>query len=100
MIDPTSGRLLTLAAARKQFPGRPSLCTLWRWRTHGVLAGRRRIRLECCRVGRQWFTTRDAIAEFVAAQTAASLPADDDSQPASDERSPVTERRLQAAGLL
>jgi hypothetical protein len=41
-------------------PNRPSLGTIWRWCLKGVQGHR----LEAYRVGRQWYTTEEAVLEF------------------------------------
>lgn len=64
---------LSLAAAAKLLPstraGRPvSPSTTWRWSVEGApsLNGRR-IRLEVCRVGCRWLTSRHALERFLSA---------------------------------
>ena len=70
-IDVETETLLGFAAAAREFPGR-AVCiqTLHRWRLHGV----RGARLESCMIGGRMFTSREAVARFVAAQNAAELP--------------------------
>lgn len=64
--------LLTFEQARTAFPGgrRLSLATIHRWRLHGV----RGVCLETVLVGGLRYTSREAIARFVAAQNAADAP--------------------------
>lgn len=82
---------------RARIGKRISPATLWRWRLKGVNG----VRLECVRVGGNWFTTNAAFAEFLAAQTANVLgPELARLDPTPPRRSPETERRLREAGLL
>lgn len=60
MINISSERLLTLSQAAALLPGRPSIATLWRWRTKGV-RGRRLESLVC---GGKVFTSAEAIQRF------------------------------------
>ena len=60
MIDISSEKLLTLAEAAAILPGRPSLCTLWRWRIRGV-KGRK---LESIAVGGKTYTSVEALQGF------------------------------------
>lgn len=64
--------VLTLAEARAEIARstgrrcRPDKATMHRWIHRGVDG----IRLEAVRLGRQWFTSRQAITRFVEARTA------------------------------
>jgi hypothetical protein len=60
MIDVQSETLLTLTDAAKRLPNRPSVCTLWRWRTRGI-RGRR---LESIAIGGMVYTSVEALARF------------------------------------
>ena len=60
MIDLQRETLITLAEAAKLIPGRPSACSIWRWRTRGV-KGRK---LECVKIGGRAYTSLEAIARF------------------------------------
>jgi hypothetical protein len=60
MIDVQTETLLSLSDAAKRLPNRPSVCTLWRWRTKGV-RGRR---LESVTIGGLVFTSLEALARF------------------------------------
>jgi len=60
MIDVTTEQLLTLSEAAALLPGRPSVATLWRWRTRGA-HGRR---LESVVLGGKVFTSREALQRF------------------------------------
>ena len=63
--------LVPLPALLKFLPeGRPSPQTLWRW-THGLSADG--IRLPAIKVGRKWYSTREALDWFLAARTQTSL---------------------------
>lgn len=55
--------VLTIREVAKELPGRPNLCTIWRWTNRGV-AG---VRLEIVRVGERIFTSRQAVARFLEA---------------------------------
>ncbi|MDB5390219.1 MAG: hypothetical protein JWM11_5865, partial [Planctomycetaceae bacterium] len=57
--------LIHFATAAREFPGRP-ICiqTLHRWRLHGV----RGAKIETCLIGGLRYTSKEAIARFVAAQ--------------------------------
>jgi hypothetical protein len=95
-INLETDELLALGEACRLLPIKPSPATLWRWRTKGVRAGNQRIWLECVRVGGRWYTTRAAMARFISQQTAAATPIDDEPR----ERSALTERKLDEAGLI
>jgi hypothetical protein len=64
MIDLTAEKLLTLSQAASLLPGRPSVATLWRWRTKGA-RGRR---LESVLIGGKVFTSAEAIQRFACQQ--------------------------------
>jgi hypothetical protein len=69
MIDFLIEQPLSLAEAVKMIPGRPSLSTVWRW------TSRRKDPLETFVVGGgRRFTTREAIARFIARQNAGRKP--------------------------
>lgn len=65
--------VLTLAEARAELARatgrrcRPDKATMHRWIHRGVGG----VRLEAIRLGRQWFTSRQAITRFAIARTAA-----------------------------
>ena len=67
-IDISSETLLSLTEAAKAIPGRPSVCSLHRWRLHGV----RGAKLETVLVGGRRFVSREALERFIAATTAAA----------------------------
>lgn len=73
-IDIENEALLTLGQACRILPSKPSPATLWRWRTRGVLIRDKRFKLECVRVGRKWYTTASAFADFLQRQTNATIP--------------------------
>ena len=60
MIDISSEQMLTLTQAAKLLPGRPSVVTLWRWRSKGV-KGRK---LETVAIGGRTYTSREALERF------------------------------------
>lgn len=64
-IDPNIELLIHFQKATREFPGR-GVCiqTLHRWRLHGV----RGIKLETIMIGGLRYTSREAIARFIAAQ--------------------------------
>lgn len=60
--------LLTLAEACRRMPGRPSICSLWRWYRHGV----RGAKLETVVIGGRRYTSIEALERFAEATTAAA----------------------------
>ena len=68
MIDHEHEELLFMTVAAKSLPSRPNVATLWRWRT----AGCRGVRLETVLIGGRRMTSREALARFFAAITAAA----------------------------
>ena len=71
-IDVDNETLFQFPEARSEFPGdrRVSLATLHRWRQKGV----RGVKLETVLIGGLRYTSREAIARFIAAQNAADAP--------------------------
>lgn len=65
MLDET---LITLTEATKLLPGRPHAATVWRFYARGVKG----VKLETIVSGGRRFTSREAIARFIARTTAAS----------------------------
>jgi hypothetical protein len=61
--EPSHDQTILLKLAGSWIPGRPSVPTLFRWSLRGV----RGVRLETWLVGGRRFTSRDAIARFIAA---------------------------------
>ena len=63
--------LIDFAATAREFPGR-AVCiqTLHRYRLNGV----RGVKLESCLIGGRRFTSREAVARFIAAQNASESP--------------------------
>jgi len=59
--------LLPLSAASSLLPGNPTSGTIARWALKGV--GTERVRLESILVGGRRFTSRQAIARFIAARS-------------------------------
>ena len=88
MIDHECEELLTLTAATKSLPGGPNVSTLWRWRTAGV----RGVKLETILCGGRRMTSREALARFFAATTAAA-----DGAPISAETPRQRERAIDRA---
>lgn len=68
MIDVQTEKLLTITETARTLPGRPNVTTIWRWRNRGV----RGVRLETICIGGRRFTSREALARFFAATTAAA----------------------------
>ncbi|HUY36404.1 MAG TPA: DUF1580 domain-containing protein [Pirellulales bacterium] len=58
---------LDLATVARSLPGKPHPATVWRWYRHGL----RGQRLETIVVGGRRYTSREALARFVAATTLA-----------------------------
>lgn len=69
-IDITKERLLKMPQAAAFFPVRPSLCTIWRWRTKGV-RGRK---LESVVIGGTPYTSVEAIERFAQHQGGSDGP--------------------------
>lgn len=61
-IDITAENLLTLAQAAASLPSQPHVSTCHRWRLRGI----RGVKLETCLIGGRRYTSREAIARFVA----------------------------------
>lgn len=89
--------LISLTAAAKTLPGRPSVVTLWRWRNRGV----RGVKLETVLIGGRRYTSREALARFSERCTAAAdgltVPARSSRQRAADQSRAKAE--LAAAGI-
>jgi hypothetical protein len=69
-IDPRTDRLLSLKQAAERFPARRrgarvAISTIWRWTQAGTHTG---VRLAAIRIGKQVYTSEEAIGEFIAAQ--------------------------------
>lgn len=97
MIDVATAQLRPVHdVIRERIGKRVSPATLWRWRLKGVNG----VRLECVRVGGTWYTTNDAFADFLIAQTANTQEPESSRAQQQHSRSPEMERRLRAAGLL
>ncbi len=95
-IELSDDQLITLGCACRSLPKKPAPSTSWRWRTIGVKIKGRRIKLQCMRVGGQWYTTKAWFAKFLQEQTDTALaPAS-----AESDRTPETENRLARAGLI
>ncbi len=59
-IDLSRESLITLSAAAKSVPNRPSTSTIWRWHARGVKG----VRLETVVVGGTRYTTLEAMQRF------------------------------------
>ena len=72
--------LLTLEAAARKLPGRPSVTTGWRWCVRGIATRTgERVRLRHRRLGRRLFVTEadlDAFSRTLAARAADALVKD------------------------
>ena len=90
-------QLLSFSQVARVLPpgrnGRPvAPSTVFRWVRDGV----RGIRLEAIRIGGRWLTTREAVARFSAALTAAEAPS---TTPTNSCRHRQAEAALDAAGI-
>ena len=69
MINPETETLVSLTDVAKSLPGRPNITTIWRaWQNRGI----RGVRLETILIGGRHMTSREAMARFFAATTAAA----------------------------
>jgi hypothetical protein len=71
--DLSTDQYITLSRACRKLPKKPAPSTLWHWRVDGVKIKGRKIKLQCVRVGGQWYTTEAAFSEFLRQQTEAAL---------------------------
>lgn len=92
MLDLNQEELLTLKAARSEFPNRPSLPTIWRW----ILKGSKGIRLDSVRIGGRRYTSKQAVARFIQATTMADRLATRPKRKQSDRK----DQSLAAAKLI
>ncbi len=68
-LDLLAEDVISIANARKQFPGDPSPATVWRWAQRGVRSvDGGRVKLEIVRSGGKTYTSLQAITRFIAAQ--------------------------------
>lgn len=94
--------LISLAEAAASLPSsrpgkRLNLSTVWRWITHGVRGG---VRLESVVVGGARFTSREAIARFIAACNADTTTPTTTRTPTQARRDhEAAERALDRAGI-
>ena len=96
MIDHTTESLILFDDAGSEIPGNPSRCTLYRW----MLRGSRGVKIETLICGNKRFTSREAIARFIAAQNAADAPATPVITPAQRRRQSEAARvELERAGV-
>ena len=87
-------------AVRQEIPGSPSVTTVWRWATKGLLGetdDAPRIKLEVLYSGSRPYTTKQAIREFLERATVARLSRIERTQQQSAD---VSDADLAAAGLL
>jgi hypothetical protein len=94
MIDIARESLIRMARVAAIVPDRPSLCTIWRWRTRGV-GGRK---LETVTIGGRTYTSVEAVARFAHQQGGSDAPVI--RTPAARERAiGKAERELSDAGI-
>ena len=62
MIDTSAEHIFPLAKTKDHLANRPSLATVYRWAFKGV----RGVKLETIMIGGRRFTSREAVAHFVA----------------------------------
>jgi len=97
MASTTTNQLEPLLPLLARMIGhRPSPATVWRWTTHGIKAGDRRVKLRATKIGGKLHATPAFIQCFIDAQN--PLTVDVSNEQAG--RSPETERRLASARLL
>lgn len=96
-IDAETETLIPFAEARTAFPGgkRLSLATLHRWRLHGV----RGTRLETCLIGGMRYTSREAIARFIARQNASEAPTPSITPAQRQRQAEAAQRELARSGV-
>lgn len=93
-IDISTERIISMSQASSMLPGRPTLCTLWRWRLKGI-RGRK---LECVIVGGTPYTSVEALQRFAAQQGGNDAPTT--RTPAARERAiQRAEKELSDAGI-
>ena len=96
MINFENEQAVTIAEAVAFVPGKPNVATLWRWMHNGV----RGIRLEAVPVGGRWFTSKEAIERFLAAQAQRAGQKVTAIESAAQKASIAkAERKLAAAGI-
>lgn len=97
MIDPDTEELISLTAAAKGLPNRPSVVTLWRWRSRGING----YTLETILIGGRRYTSKQALARFFERTTAAAdgapIPVRSSKQRAADHSR--AKASLAAAGI-
>ena len=108
MIDPSAEHVLSLAEVSSILPPgrngkRPHLSCVLRWITSGAPGpDGQPVRLRAARVGGRWFSSREAVAEFIAALTPRldDTPPRPASTPAARRRASQTaEKKLQQLGI-
>lgn len=94
-IDHHSEELVTLTAARKLFPTRPHISTIWRW----IQRGTRGHRLETCYVGGRRYTSHEAVERFLANLNSVDAPAPAEPSARRQRQIDQAEAELAAAGI-
>lgn len=94
-IDIDSENLVTLAEARKLFPTRPHISTIWRW----IQRGTRGHRLETCYVGGRRYTSAEAVARFLANLNSDGAPAPAEPSKRRQRQIDQAEAELARAGI-
>lgn len=94
MINHESEELIPFEGCGQLIPGRPSRCTMFRWAFKGV----RGVKLETLVCGHKRFTSKEAIARFVAAQNAPETPAPTITPSQRRRQAETANRLLQEAG--
>ena len=95
MIDHEVEDLIPFETCGQLIPGRPTRCTLFRWAFKGI----RGATLETLVCGHKRFTSREAIARFIAAQNATETPAPQFTPTQRLRMSEAADRLLQEAGI-
>ena len=95
MIDHETEDLVPFESCGQLILGRPSRCTTFRWAFKGV----RGVKLETLVCGNKRFTSKEAIARFVAAQNTPETPAPSITPSQRRRQAETADRLLQEAGL-
>lgn len=96
MIDVSRETIMPLSQAAREVPGKPiHVSTVHRWRMKGV----RGVRLECIMRGGIRYTSREALARFFAATTAAAEGRPAPSTPDRSAQIAAAEKELAELGI-
>ena len=95
MIPHETEDLIPFELAGNSIPGRPARCTLFRWTFKGV----RGTRLETLLIGNKRFTSREAIARFIASQNADQTPAPSITPHQRQRQSEAARKELEKLGI-